>query len=307
MEKKVRNTRQDVIDFFNKHHRAPTKNERPLYRLMCTLCKKGDDEIIALREKYKDNTKKFAQDIKIASACTKEAIQKAKKTRSATMQKKWSEKVSKIRKQHEETGKWPDTMSTDYSWIIRTKSKSVEVAKLWEDMHQEKPGEKKEIQKPVEKTPAGIETKKVSELTMSEISEFLKLIGDKTVAELTKKQEEPMKVDVSKIETILSEGDIRTIINPDNNEVTVTNPKWERCKEIIEYIYADEDFKSHLASDMLKDSTFIKEVAIFMRDNPRKTYANKDKIVERIYKYLPASEKFFKNPANIRDLVTNCF
>ena len=303
MEKKVRNTRQDVINFFNKHHRAPSssKQGKLLYQIMWKCIKSGDEEVIALVEKYKDNTKEYIKQRQAEGA--KEAHSATVKTK----RKHWPEKISRIRKQFEETGLWPMPKTTDYNWIKNKKTKSEEIMKLWEEIHKDKPGEKKEIRKPVAKTPTGIETKKVSELTMSEISEFLELIGDKTVAELTKKQEEPMKVDVSKIETILSEGDIRTIINPDNNEVTVTNPKWERCKEIIEYIYADEDFKSHLASGMLKDSTFIKEVAIFMRDNPRKTYANKDKIVERIYKYLPASEKFFKNPANIRDLVTNCF
>jgi hypothetical protein len=295
--KKV-NTRQTLIDFFNKEKRAPSavinKKEKALCNIMYKCIKKGDEEIIALVEKYKDNSKKHGDE-------------SFKKSQNKRFQKSAKERVARIRKQYEETGKWPKGKSADGEWISKNRTKSEDVKRLWEDIYGHKAGEKKEIQKPVEETPAGIEAKKVSELTMSEISEFLELIGDKTVAELTKKQEEPMKVDVSKIETILSEDDIRTIINPDNNEVTVTNPKWERCKEIIEYIYADEDFKSHLASGMLKDSTFIKEVAIFMRDNPRKTYANKDKIVERIYKYLPASEKFFKNPANIRDLVTNCF
>ncbi len=295
--KKV-NTRQTLIDFFNKEKRAPSavinKKEKALCNIMYKCIKKGDEEIIALVEKYKDNSKKHGDE-------------SFKKSQNKRFQKSAKERVARIRKQYEETGKWPKGKSADGEWISKNRTKSEDVKRLWEDIYGHKAGEKKEIQKPVEETPAGIEAKKVSELTMSEISEFLELIGDKTVAELTKKQEEPMKVDVSKIETILSEDDIRTIINPDNNEVTVTNPKWERCKEIIEYIYADEDFKSHLASGMLKDSTFIKEVAIFMRDNPRKTYANKDKIVERIYKYLPASEKFFKNSANIRDLVTNCF
>ena len=311
MEKKIRNTRQDVIDFFNKHHRAPTKDNRPLYRLMCRLYKKGDDQIIVLREKYKDNTKKFAQDIKIAGACTKEAIQKAKKTRSATMQKKWSEKVSKIRKQHEETGKWPDTMSTDYSWIIRTKSKSVEVAKLWEDMHQEKPGEKKEIQKPVEKTPAGIEAKRVSELTLSEISELLKLIGNKTVGELIaepEKIEEPKKVDISKIETSLSEDSIRTIIDPNNKEVIVTNSNWKRAKEVLEYVFEDDTIKRHFAYEKLRESRiFVQLVANYAKDNPKKTFRHKDKIVERICSFIPADRYFLENPANIQDLVTNCF
>jgi len=279
MKKKVRNTRQDVIDFFNKYHRAPTvKESKPLVTLMYWYIKRGDEEIIALNEKYKDNTKKHTRD-----------------TVEENLENITLERISKIKKQFEETGTWPKSPEADYQWVSVNKFKSEEVMKIWDEMHKDRPTYINE-------------SKKVSELTKTEVHMLLRLIGDKTVAELTKKQKEHMKVDVSKIETILSENDIRTIINPDNNEVIVTNPKWERCKEIVEGIYADEDFKSHLASNMLKDSTFVKEVAIFMRDNPRKMYYAKiDNIVERIYEYLPASEKFFKNPANIRDLVTNCF
>lgn len=303
MNKNARNTRQDVIDFFNKHHRAPSsKQNAALYQLMQYHVYKGDKEIIALKEKYRENTEKFARNRK--TKAMKPAIKQPRSKAQDTFQQRNNERCARIYKHHEETGEWPESISSDYIWVATNRSKLEVARKLWEDMHKDG---KRRRRKPTNKVSFdSIKEKKVSDLTPREVSKLLKLIRNKTVTELIKEQEDPMKVDISKIETTLSEDDIRTIINPDN-EVIVTNPAWERIKNIIEYIYADEDFKSHFAADALKDSTFVKEVAIFMRNNPRRVYANKDKVVEQIYKYLPASDKFFKNPANIKDLVTNCF
>lgn len=296
MKKKVRkNTRQDVIDFFNKHHRAPSKSKQiNLYKLMQFYIRKGDEEIIALVEKYKDNTKKYAKQLQAES-----------------QQKHEIERISRIRKQFEETGLWPSPGSSDYAWIISRKTRSEEVMKLWEDMHQENPGEKKEIQKPVKKTPASIEAKKVSELTLCEISELIKLIGDKTVSELIaepEKIEKPETVDISKIETSLSEDSIRAIIDPNNKEVIVTNSNWKRAKEVLEYVFGDDTIKRHFAYEKLRESrTFVQLVANYAKDNPKKTFRHKDKIVERICNFIPADRYFLENPANIQDLVTNCF
>ena len=303
MEKKIRNTRQDVIDFFNKYHRAPSSRQNAtLYQLMQYHIYKGDKEIIALKEKYRENTEKFAK-----SCRTKEIQPATKQSQSKaqiTIQQRNNARCARIYKHHEETGEWPECISSDYTWVATNRSKLEVARKLWKDMHKDGKRRRKPTTNKVSFD--SIKEKKVSDLTPREVSKLLKLIRNKTVTELIKEQEDPMKVDISKIETTLSEDDIRTIINPDN-EVIVTNPAWERCKNTIEYIYADEDFKSHFAADALKNSTFVKEVAIFMRNNPRRVYADKDKLVEQVYKYLPASDKFFKNPANIKDLVTNCF
>lgn len=305
MKKKVRkNTRQDVIDFFNKYHRAPSsKREKPLYQIMWKCIKSGDEEIIALVEKYKDNTKKYVRQ-RQAEGC-----KKARPAAVKTRQKGWPERISRIRKQFEETGSWPKPRTTDYNWAKNKRTKSEEIMKLWEDMH--KTGEKKEIRKPVEKTPAGIEAKKVSELTMGEVSELLKLIGDKTVSELIaepEKIEKPETVDISKIETSLSEDSIRAIIDPNNKEVIVTNSNWKRAKEVLEYVFEDDTIKRHFAYEKLRESrTFVQLVANYAKDNPKKTFRHKDKIVERICSFIPADRYFLENPANIQDLVTNCF
>ena len=227
------------------------------------------------------------------------------------------ERVARIRDHYEKTGKYFDSKtsySADYAWINGNKHISEEVAKLWEDIHKEevhrivKP-EKSE--KPMEKPTTSIEAKKVSDLTLCEVSKLLKLIGEKTVAELIakpSKPKEPEKVDISKLETILPEDIIRKIINPDNTKVVVANPTWKRAKELLEYVYASEVLKTHLASKMLFDNpVFTQEIIKLVMENPKKTFYHKEKIVERIFSYLPSNKVFFENPANIRDLVINCF
>ena len=291
-------TRQDLIDFFNENHRSPCgRTETLLYQMMWRLCKRGDTEIIALKKEYEEGTKEFS-----AVLCA-EARKRAGETKKLQNEERRRERIAEIREQYRETGKWPKTGSPDYSFIMDTKSTSPEVNKLWEDMHST----------PEKIILTGIETKTVSELTLSEISSFLRLIGDKTVADLTKEPEkpkepkEPEKVDISKIETSLSEDTIRTIINPEK-EVVVTNPKWEKAKELLEYVFADDSLKRHFAYETLLGSpVFTREVALLVINNPNKTFYRKDKIVERIIGFIPADRYFLSNPANIQDLVANCF
>lgn len=297
--KKKKVTRQDLINFFNENHRAPCNMETQLYQMMWRLCKNGDAEIIALKKKYEENTKEFT------AANMSAARKRAGETRKQQLEEKREERVVKIRERHNETGKWPASNSPDYDFIIDTKSISPAVALLWEDMH--KPEENRE---PVETFSTDTKTKTVSELTLSEIPSFLRLIGNKTISELIAKPErpeEPEKVDISKIETTLSEDTIRTIINPEK-EVVVTNPKWEKAKDVLEYLFADDSLKRHFAYEMLLESpVFAQEVAKLVRDNPKKTFCHKDKIVERMINSIPADRYYLLNPANIQDLVKNCF
>lgn len=289
MKRNKPKTKQELIDFFNKNHRAPTQGENScLQKFMARLIKRGDEEIIALYEKYRDNTREYIS-----------KLQKERQRESYG----WSERISRIKKRYEETGVWPMSYESDYSWIYNNRSKSEEISELWEKIKKQK----------MPKTPnptSCIETKTVSELTLSEISSFLKLIGNKTVADLTKEPEkpkEPETVDVSKIETSLSEDTIRTIINPEK-EVVVANPKWKKAKELLEYIFANDSLKRHFAYETLLGShVFTREVALFVRNNPNKTFYHMDKIVERMIGFIPADRYFLSNPANIQDLVTNCF
>lgn len=293
MKRSKSKTKEELIDFFNKNHRAPTQSseDRLLQRLMHRLIKGGDREIISLYEEYRENTKEYIS------------------TRRTAGQKRryedTSERISRIKKKYEETGIWPSWKedSTDYKWIYDNRSKSEEISELWEKI-------RKQEKMPKTPYPTGFETKTVSELTLSEISSFLKLIGNKMVTELIKEPEkpiEPEKVDISKIETSLSEDTIRTIINPEK-EVIVTNPKWEKTKEILEYVFADDSLKRHFAYETLLGSpVFTREVALFVMNNPNKTFYRKDKIVERIIGFIPADRYFLLNPANITDLVANCF
>lgn len=305
------NKRQTLIDFFNKYHRAPSnsekkeKEERALSSLLKYYVKKGDKEIIALKEKYKDNTKKHASQRKSKS------VRKALLAASNAKRNAWPERIFKLRKQFEETGLWPGPETTDYKWICNNRSKSEEVLKLWEDMHKDKPEGKKKVQKQIEKTPAvGIEAKKVSELTMSEISELLKLIGNKRVKDLlkdnSKKEEE--KIEISKIKTTLPEEVLRIVINPQENKTTITNPNWEIAKTMLENMIDSKVINNHFAAKYLFDSKeFAREVALYVKENPRKQYLRRlNKICESLYNNLPADIRFFENPANIRDLVSKC-
>lgn len=289
MKRNKPKTKQELVDFFNKNHRAPTQGEDScLQKFMTRLIKGGDEEIIALYEKYRDNTREY--------------ISKRQQERQRESYG-WSERISRIKKKYEETGIWPMSYEADYSWIYANRSKSEEISELWEEIKSKK----------MPKTPnptSRNETKTVSELTLSEIPSFLKLIGNKTVAELIaepEKPKEPEKVDISKIETTLSEDTIRTIINPEK-EVVVTNPKWEKAKDVLEYLFADDSLKRHFAYEMLLESpVFAQEVAKLVRDNPKKTFCHKDKIVERMINSIPADRYYLLNPANIQDLVANCF
>ena len=303
MEKKVRNLRQDVIDFFNKYHRAPSsKREKPLYQIMWKCIKSGDEEIIALVEKYKDNTKKYVRQ-RQAEGC-----KKARPAAVKTRQKGWPERISRIRKQFEETGSWPKPRTTDYNWAKNKRTKSEEIMKLWEDMH--KTGEKKEIRKPVEKTPAGIEAKKVSELTMGEVSELLKLIGDKTVGELVKPAEEPIKGlnkadlhEVCKKYPNLSEKAIRIAMNPtDDMQVVVTNPEWENSLVLINWIA--EDLAGHVCGEeIMNNETVIREIALRTMDHPKKNSDRRDKIAAALWKGIEIRKGFYENQANVKDLL----
>lgn len=293
-------TREEVINYFNENLKAPSSTtDRPLYKVMMMYIKEGDEEIIALKEKFRDNT------IAYGVARRMDGSEKRSVSVALTVEKKRSGRVNEIRKRHEETGLWPVPGSPDYKFIMNAKPTSSSVQKLWEDMH------RAEEPRPVESVSTGIdETKTVSELTLSEISSFLKIIGNKTVAELIKESEkpkEPEKVDISKIETSLSEDTIRTIINPEK-EVVVTNPRWEKAKELLEYIFADDSLKRHFAYETLLISpAFTREVSNFVMNNPKKPFYHKEKIVERMINFIPADRYFLLNPANIQDLVTNCF
>ena len=299
---KAKYTRQDVIDFFNKYHRAPTKAESSLYQRMKILVNKGDKEIIALVEKYKENTKKYKKQ-RNAYGGHRGALAGAESKRQ-----KWPERISRIRKQFEETGSWPQPHTADYIWIRDNKSKSEEIMKLWEDVH--KTGKEQKIRKPVEKTPAGIEAKKVSELTMSEISELLKLIGDKTVGELVKPAEEPIKGlnkadlrEVCKKYPNLSEKTIRIAMNPtDDMQVVVTNPEWENSLVLISWI--TEDLAGHVCGeDIMNNETVVREIALRTMSHPKKNSDRREKIAEALWKGIEIRKGFYENQANVKDLL----
>ena len=295
------NTRQTLIDFFNKEKRAPSavvsKKEKALCNIMYKCIRNGDEEIIALVEKYKDNSKKHGNE-------------SFKKSQNKRFQKLAKERVARIRKQHEETGKWPKGKSADGEWISRNKTKSEDVMRLWEDIYGYKAGEKKEIQKPVEKTPAGIEAKKVSELTISEISEFLELIGDKTVGELVKPAEEPIKSlnkadlhEVCKKYPNLSEKAIRIAMNPtDDMQVVVTNPEWENSLVLINWIA--EDLAGHVCGEeIMNNETVIREIALRIMDHPKKNSDRREKISAALWKGIEIRKGFYENQANVKDLL----
>ena len=303
--------REELIRFFETNHRAPVnsksvKEERNLYGTMYHLCNKmgGDAEIIALREQYKEETERYAATRKTEGRLNGTAIAEA------AMKASWSDRISRIRKEHDLTGNWPTVDSADYRWIVtnKSKTKSEEIQKLWEDMHSGEKIQKKTVK--TKPTDNNIGAKKVSDLTLSEVSELLKLIGDKTVAELIaepEKPKEPEKVDVSKIETSLSDEVVRMVVNPEA-EITVSNPEWKKAVEILEYIVMSDTLKNHMAYERLLEPAFVRELAEFVKNNPRKHYAGrKDKIVEKLYAGLSPDKRFFDDPAKVRDLIESCF
>ncbi len=288
-------TREELIEFLLTEQRSPStkkEEEMPLRKaFQYYVYEKKDEEIIALKNKFAANTKK-AQSEQCSITQTGETIE---------------ERIARIRSNYEKTGRYFDTdlkCDRDYSWIRGGRHNSEKIAELWEEIHK-KPGHRWKYKPAIE-----IGEKKISELTLSEVSILLENIGEKTIAELIAKPEkpkEPEKVDVSKIETTLSEDTIRTIINPEK-EVIVTNPKWEKTKELLECIFADDSLKRHFAYEMLLGSpVFTREVALLVMNNPNKTFYRKDKIVERMIGFIPADRYFLSNPANIQDLVANCF
>ena len=285
-------TREEVIQFLLKEQRSPSTKIEGEKRIKKAFHRfvydKKDEEIIALKNKFADNTKRHKR-LMMSATMTGETVE---------------ERVARIRRQHEETGLWPAVDSTDYNWITNNYLELEEIKKLREEMRQKPVIPKKSV------APAELDARKISDLTLSEISELLKIIGNKTISELIaepEKPKEPEKVDISKIETTLSEDTIRTIINPEK-EVIVTNPKWEKAKDVLEYLFADDSLKRHFAYEMLLESpVFAQEVAKLVRDNPKKTFYHKDKIVERMINSIPADRYYLLNPANIQDLVANCF